>query len=277
MNDDRVLSLVELTQPLVTAWPSVLTDLPPCAAPPCPDDQELADCVAGGLGFDQALLVAEHLAACGRCRQEVRDLRLLRDAGRADGSLSLPAVRDLLGRRPDLGVRALVRLSRRLVSLLLAEPPDADLPQTRKCPLLDGDGEPLGEWITLRVESVPYVDSGHRLCLDVAPVPAAWSGCLARVLVRTGQGRLDLGAALLANGQTALAVDLSDLAIPVGRYLPPDCLEVVVETGPQTQSAGLASLVQTGPQRVPTSVAAAVRAASTSMAGIPVRSEESSA
>jgi hypothetical protein len=249
-DDDVLISLLEQAEILTRAWTASLSDFPAQRETSCPPPEMLQAYVAGALELEQAAHVLAHLGECQSCRKEVRKWHLLRNAELGGGTCTLSALRGLIRQEPELAARALVRVSRRIASLILPQPAGPGVPIRLDLGVLDAQGQPAGEWLSVVVERPPYLDAQYRLCLDVHALEAAHVGYRLCLTLQDALGKIALGTVTLAEGMTQVAVDLRDLYVQPG-YVPLETLDITAARVPLEVERSQAVLVQTGPQVLP--------------------------
>lgn len=249
-NDEVLMSLLEQADILTEAWTESLPTLQAIRGESCPSSETLQKYAAGAFESEQAVAVASHLGDCQHCRGEARQWRILRDAELGVGTCVLSTLREIMHKEPGLSAQALVRVSQRIAHMVSPLPSEQALPKRIDLGILGPQGEPLGEWLSIVIERVPYIDSQYRLCLEVRALPPGYEGSRLRLLLKNEHGKINVGAVTLTEGMTKVAVDLSDLYIKPG-YLPIETIEVVVERVRKETEHFSAALVETGPQMKP--------------------------
>jgi len=229
MNDDEsLMSLVEQAEAITEAWIESLPILPDRPKENCPSEEIQQFYINGTLDPEQAMNVAEHLGDCQKCRRKVRQWRILREAELGVGTCDLVLLREIMDQEPELAARALVRVSQRISRLVLPFPSEQVLPRKMDVGLVSSQGEPLGEWLSLAIESAPRIDAHYRLCFRIRTLEAGYEGYRLHIWLKNNHGKIGIGTVTLKEGLTGVSVDLSDLYIQPG-YLPTDALEAVAE------------------------------------------------
>ncbi|MFH1035866.1 MAG: hypothetical protein V1806_15270 [Pseudomonadota bacterium] len=240
-----LMALLEQAQILAEAWRGVDLGQGRAAQRECPGPEELEAYARGSLAAEQAGRLLDHLAACGHCRQAVRELG--RRLGLAGQPVDLAQLRaDLEQLHPEASA-ALARLAQAINALLQEDQPLNQDPASRvELGLRGVDGLPSGRWACFSLRRPPYIDHRKHLRLDLAGAGEAPPGCWLRLLFRHQGQAWDLGATSLCEHDRELTWDLADLPILSG-YLDWHCLQLLAEQRQVTACARLGDSLMAEP------------------------------
>ncbi|MBI4799593.1 MAG: hypothetical protein HY794_12895 [Desulfarculus sp.] len=224
-----LMALLEQAEILTQAWRAVPAGPLAVSLEDCPTLDQLRAYAGGGLEAGQAGKLLDHLAACSRCRHELR--ALARRLGLSGLPVDLEQLRQDLERQHPEASAALARLAQAIDGLLAEEQPAGQGGRGVELGLRGPDGLPSGHWACFTLRRPPYIDHHKRLRLDLREVAEAPQGCWVRLLLRHQGQDWDLGASPLEAQARELLWDLADLPIRPG-YLPWECLRLSAEQRP---------------------------------------------
>lgn len=221
-----LMALLEQAEILTEAWRAVPAGPLAVSLEDCPTPEQLRAYAGGALEAGQAGRLLDHLAACGRCRQDLR--ALARRLGLAGLPVDLEQLRQDLERQHPEASAALARLAQVIDGLLAEEPPAGQAGQRVELGLRGPDGLPSGRWACFILRRPAYIDHHKRLRLDLREVAEAPQGCWVRLWLSHQKQDWDLGVSPLEAQARELLWDLADLPIRPG-YLPWECLRLWAE------------------------------------------------
>lgn len=224
-----LMALLEQAEMLTEAWRTLPSAPLALSLEDCPSLAQLQAYAGGALEAGLAGKLLDHLAACGRCRQELR--AMARRLGLAGLPVDLGQLRQDLERQHPEASAALARLAQAIDGLLAEEQPTGQGDRPVELGLRGPEGLPSGRWACFTLRRPPYIDHQKQLRLDLQEVAEAPEGCWVRLRLEH-RGRVwDLGLSPLDAQARDLSWDLADLPIRPG-YLPWGCLQMSAEQRP---------------------------------------------
>jgi hypothetical protein len=249
-DDEALMALLEQTEIITECWTQDLRASQTQKTSSCLSKEEIQAYMSGALEVEQSVLMASHMGNCKYCRGNIRELNTLAAAESDVKNCILGEIREIMQKKPELGAKALVYISRRLRPMILQAPPETTMPKRIDVEILTPDGQPKGEWLSLIIERVPYINSSYKLCLDVRAVSKGLEGYRLSFLLRSKTSTIHIGDISLTQGMTRLTVDLSDLYIKPG-YLSVETIGLFAEQIQDNTSRDISALLDTGPQVAP--------------------------